>query len=285
MVLANKFVKKKIYEKNFSYFQKMSVRQRYNTIFTKDYEDEDIPEDNVCTKISNNILIVLVFIGNEEIGNDLINKLINYKNIENFDLAVCFNSGNLYKNIKDKIIENFEYFTLYESKEFGNDIIPTLLMYDDICQNFKYEHIIKLQSKSDIHKYNELTNYLLSKNINDLLNEKRIDCNCISNHKYYFHVSRDNLNREYYDLYNEVIDKNCHFIEGTIFYINAVYFNKVLDFMKNNNFREYILNNLYDNNCTFYDHSPIHFLERLFGIIKNDCLEGEPNNLEENPDN
>jgi hypothetical protein len=55
--------------------------------------------------------------------------------------------------------------------------------------------------------------------------------------------------------------------------------------MKNNNFREYILNNLYDNNCTFHDHSPIHFLERLFGIIKKDCFVGKAENSEENLDN
>jgi len=265
LVVANKFVKKKIYEKDFYFFQNLLVRLRYNTIYNYENKDE---EENISKKISNNSLIILVFIGNENIGNNLLDKIINYKNIENFDLACCFNSTELYKNMKDKIIENFEYSALYVTKEFGNDIIPTLLMYNDLCSNFKYQHIIKLQTKSDIHKYNELTDYLLSKNTNDLMAEKRIDCNCVSNIKYYFHVSRDNLNKEYYELYNDFIDINCHFIEGTIFYVNSIYFDIVVDFMKNNNFREYILNNLYDNNCTFYDHSPIHFLERLFGIVR-----------------
>ena len=42
---------------------------------------------------------------------------------------------------------------------------------------------------------------------------------------------------------------------------------KVVDFVKNNNFKSYLLNNLYENNSINKNYSPIHFLERLFGIF------------------
>jgi len=277
LVLANKFVKKKIYEKNFNYFENILIKQKYNTIMTEiEYSNSDeynnFDENNnlneiIYKKNSDNSLLILIFIGNEPIGQDLINKVILYKEIEKFDVAICFSSTDLFKKMKDKIIFNFKYVAIYISNEFGNDIMPTILMYDNLSQYINYEHIIKLQTKSDINKYNELTNYLLSKTINNLLLEKRIDCNCIANHKYYFHVSRDGLNTIYYRRYNDYVDRNCHFVEGTIFYISSIHFYYVLNFIKKNNFHEYILNNLYDNNCTFQDNSPIHFLERLFGII------------------
>ena len=57
------------------------------------------------------------------------------------------------------------------------------------------------------------------------------------------------------------------FVAGTIFYTTDVVFDSVLKFMKTNNYREYLLNNLYENNTINKDYSPIHFLERVFGII------------------
>jgi hypothetical protein len=42
---------------------------------------------------------------------------------------------------------------------------------------------------------------------------------------------------------------------------------KVCEFVKNNNFKCYLFNNLYENNSINKNYSPIHFLERLFGII------------------
>jgi len=65
-----------------------------------------------------------------------------------------------------------------------------------------------------------------------------------------------------------MIDCNKSFVVGTIFYIKSINFNKVLNFMINNNFKAFILNNMYDDNRTFFNNSYVHFLERLFGVIK-----------------
>jgi hypothetical protein len=66
-----------------------------------------------------------------------------------------------------------------------------------------------------------------------------------------------------------LITSENSFVAGTIFYANSSVVDKVLQFVKNNNYRSYLLNNLYENNSINKDFSPNHFLERLFGVIKN----------------
>ena len=59
-----------------------------------------------------------------------------------------------------------------------------------------------------------------------------------------------------------------YFIAGTIFFCQSIVFDSVINFIKNNNYKSYFLNNLYDNNQVNVQNSPIHFIERLFGRIK-----------------
>ena len=63
------------------------------------------------------------------------------------------------------------------------------------------------------------------------------------------------------------MDLDKKFVAGTIFYADNIIFESVLQFMKNNSGHSYLLNNLYENNSINNDFSPIHFLERVFGII------------------
>jgi hypothetical protein len=68
--------------------------------------------------------------------------------------------------------------------------------------------------------------------------------------------------------HSDEINMDFKFVGGTIFYAENIVFEKVIEFLKNNNYRSYFLNNLYENNSINKEFSPIHFLERLFGIIK-----------------
>ena len=77
------------------------------------------------------------------------------------------------------------------------------------------------------------------------------------------------------DIYNKLLLENSlkdvdikkTFVGGTIFYSKDIVFKNVINFIKKNNYKSYLLNNLYENNSINLDFSPIHFLERLFGII------------------
>lgn len=213
--------------------------------------------------------IIIVFIGNDNIGINLIKKIINYKKIESdFNVAFCLNRNIVNSNIKKIIKDNFDFYAIYFCKEMGTDITSTMLMYNDIIKKHNFKHIIKLHTKSISDMYENLTNFLLSMPFTQLLKYKNYECNCIGFEEYYFNLHDDIYNNKLKNEYISIINPNNTFVAGTIFYTTNDVINAVLDFIKNNNYRSYLLNNLYENNSINQDFSPIHFLERLFGVIK-----------------
>jgi hypothetical protein len=246
--ILSDFLNKFIYKKDFNYFSNFLIK-------------------NIIYKLKSSSLLLLVFIGDYNIGLNLINKIIEYKNLEKFNIAFCFNNEDNYKLLINIIENNFKYYASYISNEFGNDIIPTLLMYNHIKKENVYKHIIKLQTKTNIDIFNQLTNYLLTKKLKDLILGFKQYSNCINYNDFYMRIINDQFNKHLIEKYKDYIDFNKSFIIGTIFYTKGIIFDKILDFMIND-FKQYLFNNMYDNNCTFFNDSYIHFLERLFGVIK-----------------
>lgn len=247
---AHKFVNKYLY--NIPYFD------MYNQLISNKYYH--LNKDYT--------LLLLVFIGNEEKGIDLLYRIIHYKNVQDFNISFCFNSKNEYsQKIKDMIQTNFTYYAIYETREFGTDITPTLLMYEDILTKNHFPHIIKLQTKSIVKDYTELTDYLLSMPIHKLIQHKQNNCNCIGHPNYYISLKKDIFNHDLKIEYYDDLYSNYTFVAGTIFYCPYYVFEKTLNFMKKD-FSKYLFNNLYENNSINFHNSPIHFLERVFGTIK-----------------
>ena len=247
---ANTFVNEFIYNKSYDDIKKLIIKKIYEKI-----------DDNES-------LLLLVFIGNESVGIDLLNKIIKYKKIQTFNISFCFNSNTICKKFKDLIKNNFKNYYIYISKDLGTDITPTLLMYDDISKFKKYKHIIKLHTKSITNSYNELTDYLLSVPLYKILSKKSDISNCIGHDNYYINLQDDIFNKVL--LVNNLlnIDITKTFVGGTIFYSESVVFDAVINFIIQNNYMSYLLNNMYENNLINLDFSPIHFLERLFGVIR-----------------
>jgi hypothetical protein len=249
------FVNKNVYNSSFNILSNKLVNKKYNCL-----------NDNYD-------ILLLVFIGDEQIGIDLIERIIKYKNVQNnFNVAFCFNE-NTVKNlevIKQLITTNFDFYAIYKSKELGSDIIPTILMYDDIVKTHKFQHIFKFHTKTINSIYQNLTNFLTSKPLLDLINENEyqlFSSNCIGEPNYYVNIQLDFFNDSLKQKHLSKIDMNKSFVGGTIFYASCAVFDNILDFVKNNNYRSFLLNNLYENNSINRDFSPNHFLERLFGII------------------
>ena len=248
------FVNKYLYSKSFDYFMKLTIRNSH---------------DNLSENYSP--LILLAFIGNIDVGNDLIEKIIHYKNIEKFNVSFCFNSKLVYEHFKSIIFKNFLYFSIYFTHEYGTDIQPTLFMYNDICAKYKFEYILKLHTKSIKNEYIDLTDFLLTSNLSTLkkrLNTNANISNCLGPDKYKISLNDDIFNKKNIEKSIECLDVNKQFIKGTIFFCKHEIFEKVLDFIKNNDYKSYIFNNLYENNSININFSPTHFLERVFGIIK-----------------
>jgi hypothetical protein len=239
-----------LYNNSYENLHNLFIRNRYYQLTT------EIP------------LLLLVFIGNEERGNELLDKIIDYKNIQDFNVAFCFNlNSKIIDKMKNKIKDNFDFYAVYECKECGTDITPTMLMYDDISKRNKFKHIIKLQTKSIYTAYTDLTDFLLDISIDHLVLSKNAKCNCIGHPNYYISLNEDMFNNEL--KLRHLLEINIHssFVGGTIFYCEGWVFDKTLQFMKNN-YKSYLLNNLYENNSINMNNSPIHFLERVFGAIK-----------------
>lgn len=239
-----------------------------NFVYNLDYTKlTSLLISKIYEKFNKNIsLLIIVFIGNEERGIDLIKKVVEYKKTQRMNISFCFNSTTIMNNLKTKIKENFQYYAIYLSKEFGTDITPTLLMYDDISKNFDFKHIIKLHTKSITNQYSDLTNYLLSMPLKTLCSKKK-NSNCIGHENYYTILQNDIFNKQLLFTHHSYIDVKKTFVAGTIFYCENIVMKSVIDFIKNNNFKSYFLNNLYENNSINKNYSPIHFLERLFGVI------------------
>jgi hypothetical protein len=221
-------------------------------------------------------ILLLVFIGDEEIGIDLIERIIKYKEIQpEINVAFCFNSSKMLKNpnIKEFIINNFDFYAIYKCKELGSDITPTILMYNDIIKKHRFEHVFKFHTKTITDNYLNLTNYLIKQPLKDFLVANQnysSTCNCFGYPNYYISLFTDGFNNELKKKYLSKINADKQFVAGTIFYARAEVFDAVLNFVKKNNYRSFLLNNLYENNSINKDYSPTHFLERLFGVIKID---------------
>jgi len=249
------FVNKNLYNSSFDILASLLINKKYSCL-----------NDNYD-------ILLLVFIGDEQIGIDLIERVIKYKEIQgNFNVAFCFNVNTIknYNVIKHLITTNFDFYAIYKSKELGSDIIPTLLMYDDIVKLHKFQHIFKFHTKSINEHYVNLTNFLISTPLIELLNQndyQLFTSNCIGQPNHYINLQADYFNNTLKQKYSSKIDVNKNFVGGTIFYTSSIVFDSVLNFVKNNNYRSFLFNNLYENNSINTDFSPIHFLERLFGVI------------------
>ncbi len=250
---AQSFANRFLYNIPFDEYQSVLIKNKYFNL------TNDIP------------LLLIVFIGNEERGIDLIQKIILYKKIQLFNIAFCFNVNmGISDEIKLLIKNNFTFYAIYGSKELGTDITPTLLMYNDIIQRVNCPHVIKLHTKSITKDYHDLTDYILTKPLTQLINSQISNCNCVGNPDYYIELPDDIFNNDIKLQYLNHIKIKNYFVGGTIFYAPSKVIINVLNFMKQNNYRSYLLNNLYENNTINKDYSPIHYLERLFGIIKCD---------------
>lgn len=225
---------------NFSYekYKKLTFRKIKENIFKK--------EEN----------LIILFIGNITNGIYILDKIQKYKLIEKYNLAICCK----YNFIKE--IQIYDFDILYSSNEFGNDIVPSLLVWDDL-KDRNYKNIIKIHTKSDINILNDSLNFLLTKNINKLKILKNNNCSCIG-YKYVY--IRDDIFNKKILIDNKKLIKHNYFVPYTIFLTEENIMNKVLLFFKNN-YKIIFLQNMYDTNMINQYYSYVHFMERLFGYI------------------
>lgn len=218
-----------------------------------------------CNFTENNLLL-LFYVGNEKNCLDILIKIKNYYNIQDFSLAFCIHHK-LVNTVLPIIKEYFHTnFIVYSSNEAGNDIVPSLLAYDEIVNNFNYtfNYIIKIHTKSDALFLQKATDYLLNSNLNDLLLKNNTKSSSIGFD--YIGKKNDPFNTNLYSKFNHILFKK-EFVPGTMFLTTKCIFDKVLSFLKDN-YKTIFLQNMYDNNSLNKDTSYVHFMERLFGYLQ-----------------
>ncbi len=215
----------------------------------------------IYNNLFNTNLLILVFIGNILLGNILIEKLKKYREIEpNCAIVLCIKKQIDYSNY----INIFSNSAIFISNEFGNDITPTLCVYN-LLKEYSFNYIIKLHTKK-CSNFNLLTDFLLNNKLETLLNENNFDKSSTISHKTsYRKYIDDKLHIHLYKKYKCIIKKD-YFSAGTIFLTKYESFNKVLEFF-NNNYKNIVFNNMYDDNSINRNNSYVHFLERLFGYV------------------
>lgn len=258
--------------------QYIELKKFIANIYQKSYEDyiNDIIilEDNII-EISSSI--VVVFIGNIQQGKKLITKL-KQSNRSHLTFLFIFKSYVDYYNL-NRDIHGFENKIFFISKEYGNDILPSLqAMYYILNKHpSKVKYIYKIHTKSDSKWLDKSVNYLFSRDEKSLIEELNNNNNCVGDPllslnfnfilsaKYKFNLD---FCKNLIYTHQNVINTENKFVAGTIFFTESVTIQKILDFIKNNNYQSYFLNNMYDNNFINLYTSPCHFIERLFGVIK-----------------
>jgi len=224
---------------------------------------------NICIKeiennnFTENKLLILFFIGSINDIDIIIKYLIHYSNIETFSLAFCIN----YKLITIVIPLIQKYFTnyiIYSSHEFGNDITPSLLIYDEIVNKYNFDYVMKIHTKSYQHIFHESLKLLFNSNLETLLSIKNENCSSIGS--MYMQYDFDSHNMLLYLKYRDLFKNSSVFVPGTIFLTKRSVMTNVLQFLKDN-YKTIFYQNMYDNNCINRDCSYVHFMERLFGCL------------------
>ena len=214
-------------------------------------------KENLITNEEN---LIILFIGDLAIGKYILHKIINYKQLEKFHIAICCKY--IFTKEIEQYIQNIHNYILYSSNEFGNDIVPSLLVWDDL-KDRNYTNIIKIHTKSNQKILNKSLDFLLTRKIYELQLLKNKDCSCIG--YTYIQMETDIFNKELLNE-NKKLIKNNYFVPYTIFLTEEKIMNQVLLFLKEN-YKNIFLQNMYDTNMINQDYSYVHFMERLFGYI------------------
>lgn len=215
-----------------------------------------------CSEYPNTDLVIILFIGNFNIGENILKKLKEFNKNKLFYLTVIISTGVNLKII-NIIKENFSNYYITTCKEYGNDIIPSVMLFNKIKNN-SFNYILKLHTKSDSKYLSDNMNYL-TENYLDAVT-KLSDNICHSHPEYIVDINTDDFNKKFS---KDIALKDFTFIKGSCFLTKKEQFNFILEFIINyNNYMTFFNNNMYDDNTVICEYSPPHFLERLFGFKK-----------------
>ena len=213
-------------------------------------------------------LYILLFIGSETNVKLILEYLIKYNKIEDFGLSICFKNERLFNMYMNDFTIHFQNILMYRLKdqEYGNDIIPTIMMFHHCYKLVKFDYIIKIHTKNNINWIKFNLDYITKKKMNDLKDLLKNN-NTICHSNFMIPIKKDKFNKILIEKYGNYINFDKSFCAGSIFFTHISVYHKIIDFLRKNQYQSFFNQTMYESNIILEQNSPIHFLERLFGTI------------------
>ena len=237
-------------------------------------------------------LLILLQIGNINIGIEIINKIFKNYNTKYKLLISCIKGLTI--NPLVILLKKYKLdYILFENINFGSDIQPFIQQLWYLYKNnYNVKYILKIHTKTDIKWRHMMIDIFLDGNLDYLINimNNNIQIGMLGQDKYKIKIKHDlyckkTLNKLYDTKLKYVPITEHEFIGGTVFlsrYDNLLSLFKEYD---NNNYLVLLLKTLfkstfYYDNILLFTNSVIHTFERYFGYLiykNNKKIEGITN--------
>jgi hypothetical protein len=170
-----------------------------NNIYNKNFDDFldiiQIIKDNRNFIFKENGICILFHVGYSDIAIDIINKMIECDINKKCTLYINFNYEE--KKIIELVEKNFDSYIITTTPNFGNDITPSILIYEKFKNQFKNTILLKIHTKQDEVWRKNLTDLFfdinLDKLINIIKNNKQI--NCLGSENFLLEIKHDKYNK------------------------------------------------------------------------------------------
>ena len=236
------------------------VKQKFDEITVETEFKKYTVKHNVISKYSN--VYFLVFIGDYSIGLDIYKKITTSQHYRRGNVGIVFKNDTIYNQFTDIFDMKDNYVIVLKKKDYGNDIIPTLILFNSIRRYLVNKYIIKVHTKSNFKWRNICLQYLIKKSLPELCS---LLTDNVLTHPNFLH-GIDRFNRKLISVYYDDLDIKKKFAAGSIMFTHYDVFKSSLEFVIKN-YQMFFFNIFYDDNLINMNNSPIHFLERLFGMI------------------
>jgi hypothetical protein len=228
--------------------------------------------ENIINKDDDNIfkLLIVVHIGSRELGIEIINKFINTGINDTY--LYCFNinddingDGNDDINSDENddinilIKTNFKNYIISSTINFGNDIIPSLLLYNYVNSKYKVQYILKIQTKGNRIWFDGNINILITEHINKILyifDNSNIDS--IGSKKFLVKMDKYNL---------DLLQVNNNNMEDILTLERKKFIKIILNLPYDFDYNNYKKNN-YEILCKYFNKKKISNLELIKHYLK-----------------
>lgn len=226
----------------------------FRNLFLESFPTIRVIEDNLSLKANDNIVILTS--ANQDIARGVLGKYDSLRSgtVSGYSICLTYVNGKDHSQLISYIRHKFKSFAIFQSQNFGTDIIPFVDTYRYL-HRYAFKGVLKLHTKTN-DKWREI---MLSKLIKNPAKFDKYACSCVSkNDKFCRQIIED-----------QGINIQGDFCPGTMFYESKETMDRIIYHRAFQNvYHQSVIQTMYYDNESFLRNSPVHALERLFGYLK-----------------